>query len=101
MLLETLTPTPLWRCHLLSPCPHQRLPKAQLVRVFCAQDFTAAVTVGTRGAMEANANLPFQITAVAPEINRKLLADFTGERTGFVQVNLDSPAPHTPDMCTW
>jgi len=46
-----------------------------------------------RGAMEANANLPFEITAVAPEINRKLLADFTGERTGFVQVNLDRSTP--------
>jgi hypothetical protein len=43
--------------------------------------------------MEANANLPFEITAVAPEINRKLLADFTGERTGFVQVNLDRYPP--------
>jgi len=36
--------------------------------------------------MEANANLPFEIKPVPPEINRKLLADFTGERTGFVQV---------------
>ncbi|XP_059488378.1 sulfotransferase 1C4 [Neocloeon triangulifer] len=36
--------------------------------------------------MEANANLPFEIRQVPSELNAQLLKDFTGERTGFVQV---------------
>ncbi|XP_065345156.1 sulfotransferase 1C4 [Cloeon dipterum] len=36
--------------------------------------------------MEANANLPFEVKPVDPEINAQLLSDFTGERTGFVQI---------------